>query len=206
MKRARWQWSWIGRCRRVRACCACQSHAARAAAAPARDRPTFDVLITGGRIVDGTGAPWFRGDVGIVGDRIAAIGQLAGRNARRRASTPPNLVVAPGFIDMLGQSEFNVLVDGARGQQDHAGRHDRDHRRGLVDRAAQRSRWSTRRKPQYDHFKVALDFRTLGEYFARLETNAAGDQRRHASSAPAACAPTWSATASARPRRPSSSR
>src|SRR5512133_1784837 len=74
---------------------------------PAR---SFDVLIAGGRIVDGTGDPWYRGDVGITGDRIAAVGDLSGASATTRIDAA-NLVVAPGFIDMLGQSEFNVLVD-----------------------------------------------------------------------------------------------
>src|SRR5215813_9093834 len=71
----------------------------------------FDVLITNGRIVDGTGAPWYRGDVGIVGDRIAAVGALGDQTARLKVDAT-NLVVSPGFIDLLGQSEFNVLVDG----------------------------------------------------------------------------------------------
>jgi N-acyl-D-amino-acid deacylase len=70
----------------------------------------FDVLIAHGRIVDGTGAPWYRGDVGIVGDRIAAIGLLTGATAAATVDAT-SLVVAPGFIDLLGQSEFNVLVD-----------------------------------------------------------------------------------------------
>ncbi|MEO7794538.1 MAG: D-aminoacylase, partial [Thermoanaerobaculia bacterium] len=72
-----------------------------------------DLLITGGRIVDGTGAPWFRGDLCIADGRIAAIeapGKLAGREARRRIDAS-KLVVAPGFIDLLGQSEYSVLVD-----------------------------------------------------------------------------------------------
>src|ERR1041385_4821668 len=71
----------------------------------------FDVVIANGRIVDGTGAPWYRGDVGITGDRIAAIGNLSTAAAGSRIDAA-NLVVAPGFIDLLGQSEFNVLVDG----------------------------------------------------------------------------------------------
>ena len=49
----------------------------------------FDVLITGGRVIDGTGGPWFHADVGVVGDRIAAVGQLAQRAGPRRASTRP---------------------------------------------------------------------------------------------------------------------
>jgi dihydroorotase/N-acyl-D-amino-acid deacylase len=73
--------------------------------------PACDLLFTGGRVVDGTGAPWFRADVCVVGDRIEAVGPLAGRAAKRRIDAS-KLVVAPGFIDMLGQSEYNVLVDG----------------------------------------------------------------------------------------------
>ena len=79
--------------------------------APARPgRALFDVVFAGGRVVDGTGAPWFRADVGIVRDRIAAIGNLSGAAAKRRIDAA-GLVVAPGFIDMLGQSEYGVLVD-----------------------------------------------------------------------------------------------
>ncbi len=60
--------------------------------------PAFDVLITGGRVVDGTGAAWFRADVGVRGDRIAAIGDLQAARATRRIDAT-GLVVAPGFID-----------------------------------------------------------------------------------------------------------
>jgi dihydroorotase/N-acyl-D-amino-acid deacylase len=70
----------------------------------------YDLIFSGGRVVDGTGAPWFRADVGITGDRIKAVGNLGGASARRRIDAR-DLVVAPGFIDMLGQSEYNVLVD-----------------------------------------------------------------------------------------------
>jgi N-acyl-D-amino-acid deacylase len=71
---------------------------------------TYDLVFRGGRVVDGTGAPWFLGDVGIVGDRIAAVGDLSHAHARRVVEAA-GLVLAPGFIDMLGQSEYNVLVD-----------------------------------------------------------------------------------------------
>ena len=79
------------------------------AAAPALPA-SCDLLFTGGRVVDGTGAPWFRADVCVVGDRVAAVGNLAGLAALRHVDAT-GLVVAPGFIDMLGQSEYNVLVD-----------------------------------------------------------------------------------------------
>jgi len=149
---------------------ACQSTPTPPAqpATPARDVP-FDVLITNGRIVDGTGAPWFRGDVGIVGDRIAAIGQLSGREARSRIDAS-NLVVAPGFIDMLGQSEFNVLVDPRAASKITQGITTEITGEGssiapLNDALVKSA------QPSYDRFKVALDFRTLNDYFGRLEKN-----------------------------------
>src|SRR5262245_45949096 len=74
-------------------------------------RPQYDVLIRNGRIVDGSGAPWFRGDVGITNGQIVAVGSLGDASASTKIDAT-NLVVAPGFIDLLGQSEFNVLVDG----------------------------------------------------------------------------------------------
>ena len=73
--------------------------------------PVHDLLITGGRIIDGTGSPWFRGDVAITGDRIAAVGLLAGAQAHDTIDAS-GLVVAPGFIDMLGHSENTLLRDG----------------------------------------------------------------------------------------------
>jgi N-acyl-D-amino-acid deacylase len=72
--------------------------------------PVYDLIFAGGRVVDGTGAPWFRADVGVIGDRIASIGNLTKATARRRIDAS-RLVIAPGFIDMMGQSEYRVLVD-----------------------------------------------------------------------------------------------
>jgi N-acyl-D-amino-acid deacylase len=72
--------------------------------------PPDDLVFEGGLVADGTGAPVFRADVAVRGGRIAAIGKLAGRSAVRRIDVR-GLVVAPGFIDLLGQSEYNVLVD-----------------------------------------------------------------------------------------------
>ena len=74
-----------------------------------RDGP-YDAILRGGSIVDGSGNPRFRGDVAIRGDRIAAVGYLGEAEARDTIDVT-DLVVAPGFIDMLGQSETNVLID-----------------------------------------------------------------------------------------------
>jgi dihydroorotase/N-acyl-D-amino-acid deacylase len=69
-----------------------------------------DLLIVGGQVVDGTGSPGFRADVAIRGDRIASIGLDLG--AARDTIDATGLVVTPGFIDMLGHSEFRLLADG----------------------------------------------------------------------------------------------
>jgi hypothetical protein len=65
---------------------------------------------SGGRVVDRTGAPWFRADVCVIGDKIAGIGNFSQASAKRRVDAS-DLVVAPGFIDLLGQSEFMALAD-----------------------------------------------------------------------------------------------
>jgi N-acyl-D-amino-acid deacylase len=70
---------------------------------------TYDLLIRNGRIIDGTGSPWFLGDVAVRGDRIAAVGRLARAQARDTIDAT-GLVVAPGFIDMLGHSEYRLLI------------------------------------------------------------------------------------------------
>ncbi len=156
---------------------ACQSSVAPVAPAAPIAPASFDVLITNGRVVDGTGAPWFRADVGIIGDRIAAIGQLADRDARTRIDAS-NLVVAPGFIDMLGQSEFNVLVDPRAASKITQGITTEITGEGssiapLNDALVQSA------QPQYDRFKVALDFRTLDELFRAAREEPPGHQRRH---------------------------
>jgi len=70
----------------------------------------FDLVLRNGWIVDGSGNPRYRGDVAIRGDRIAAVGFLNGAAARETLDVR-GLVVAPGFIDMMGQSEINALID-----------------------------------------------------------------------------------------------
>jgi N-acyl-D-aspartate/D-glutamate deacylase len=82
-----------------------------AAPAPAQTAPDFDLLIRGGRVVDGTGNPGFVADVAIKQGRIAAIGKLGGRTAAR-AIDAAGLVVAPGFIDMHNHSDDTILADG----------------------------------------------------------------------------------------------
>ena len=121
-------------------------------------------------MVDGTGAPWVHADVGITGDRIAAIGALRREDARTVIDAA-GLVVAPGFIDMLGQSEFALLVDSRAASKVYQGVTTEITGEGrsiapLTDAMAEEAR------PDYDHFGLSLDFRTLAEYFRRLETRA----------------------------------
>jgi len=134
---------------------------------PFAQRPRYDVVITNGRIVDGTGAPWFRGDVGIVGEHVAAVGAIGDVTG---ASTidATNLVVAPGFIDLLGQSEFNVLVDGRAPSKIMQGVTTEVTGEGssiapVNDRMIQEASATAK------HFGVVQDWRTLGDYFRRLE-------------------------------------
>jgi dihydroorotase/N-acyl-D-amino-acid deacylase len=73
-------------------------------------QPPFDTLILNGHVIDGTGSPWYIADVGIRDGRIAAIGRLSNATAKQVIDAHGR-VVAPGFIDMLGQSELTILVE-----------------------------------------------------------------------------------------------
>jgi N-acyl-D-amino-acid deacylase len=137
---------------------------------PAPASSDFDIVISNGRIVDGTGAPWFRGDVGILGDRIAAIGDLRSATARTRIEAA-GLVVAPGFIDMLGQSEFSVLVDNRAASKITQGVTTEVTGEG-TSIAPVNDQMIEAAAPMYKHFGVAADWRTLAEYFKRLDERA----------------------------------
>lgn len=79
---------------------------ARTAPVPKTD---YDLLIINGRIVDGAGNPWYRGSVGVKGDRIAYVGPSVSGMSSKYVIDAKNQVIAPGFIDMLGHSEFTLL-------------------------------------------------------------------------------------------------
>ena len=68
----------------------------------------FDILITNGRVFDGAGNPWIRADVGIRGDRVAAVGALAGAAAAATTIDAAGRVVAPGFIDVHSHALDNI--------------------------------------------------------------------------------------------------
>lgn len=127
------------------------------------DEP-FDVLITNARVVDGTGSPWYRADVGIRGDRIAAVGALAGRPAARTIDAADR-VISPGFVDMMGQSTEVLVTDPASAESKL--------RQGITTYLSGEGGSPA---PQSDEtFEApvvggeALEWRTYAEYFAILE-------------------------------------
>jgi N-acyl-D-aspartate/D-glutamate deacylase len=132
----------------------------------------FDLVITNGHIIDGTGSPWYSGDVGIREGKIAAIGNLSAAR-RNRTIDARGKVVAPGFIDMLGQSELTILVDPRLPSKIYQGITSEITGEGnsaapLNDAIIQADR-ST-----YDHYKINPDWLTLRQYFARLEKQGMG--------------------------------
>jgi len=134
--------------------------------------PAFDLIITNGHILDGTGSPWYSGDIGIREGRIAAIGNLAAA-PRRRTIDAAGKVVAPGFIDLLGQSEMTILVDPRLPSKIYQGitteiTGEGDSIAPLTD-ALIRANHSG-----YDHYKITPDWRTFRQYFARLEKQGMG--------------------------------
>jgi N-acyl-D-aspartate/D-glutamate deacylase len=132
----------------------------------------FDVVIRHGRIIDGTGSPWYGGDIGIRGGRIAAIGRLDSLAARQTIDAASQ-VVAPGFIDMLGQSELTLLVAPSLPSKIFQGITTEISGEGGSAGPLNDSIIAADR-PDYDHYKVTPDWRTLGEYLARLEKQGIG--------------------------------
>ena len=84
---------------------------------------SFDLLIRGGTVVDGTGGPPIRADVGVAGDRIAAIGDLSAVEPTTipLALDATDRVVCPGFVDPHGHSDASILVDPAVASHLHQG-------------------------------------------------------------------------------------
>ncbi len=132
----------------------------------------YDLLIRNGRIIDGTGSPWYAGDVGIRKGRIAAIGTLDSAAARRTVDAA-GMVVAPGFIDMLGQSELSILVNPSLPSKIFQGITTEITGEGGSAGPLNDSIVATDRAG-YRHYAVTPDWRTLGGYFARLERQGIG--------------------------------
>ncbi len=127
----------------------------------------YDVIIKNGRIIDGTGNPWVSGDIAIRGDRIVKIGKLDGSNAERIIDAR-NLVVSPGFIDMLGQSETALLIDNRSLSKLSQGITSEITGEGNSI-APQNALTLSELQPQLDHYHLIVDWTTLDGYFKRLE-------------------------------------
>jgi dihydroorotase/N-acyl-D-amino-acid deacylase len=145
-----------------------------AACSPARAGAAtpFDVVIENGHIIDGTGSPWYAADIGIREGRIAAIGHLAGEAATRRLDARGK-VVAPGFIDMLGQSELTILVNPHLPSKVFQGiTTEITGEGGSV--APLNDSIIAADHVTYEHYMLTPDWRTLAQYFARLERQGLG--------------------------------
>src|SRR5271168_3252231 len=134
--------------------------------------PAFDLVITNGHIIDGTGSPWYSGDVGIRDGKVAAIGNLSAA-PRTRTIDAQGKVVAPGFIDMLGQSEMTILVDPRLPSKIYQGitmeiTGEGNSAAPLNDAIVQTDR------TDYEHYHITPDWRTFRRYFARLEKQGMG--------------------------------
>ena len=134
--------------------------------------PDYDLLIVNGTLIDGSGSPGRNADIGIKGDRIAKIGNLSGASAAQTRDAR-GMIVAPGFIDMLGQSEQYLLIDPRGMSKVMMGVTTEITGEGesiapLNDRILKEQEDFNRR------YNLTVDWRTLGEYFTRLEKQGSG--------------------------------
>lgn len=132
----------------------------------------YDLLIKNGRIIDGSGRPGYTADLVVKGDRIVRIGKLKNAKATRVIDAR-GLVVAPGFIDMLGQSETYVLIDNRAMSKVMMGVTTEITGEGesiapMNDRLIKEQEDFNRR------YNLTVDWRTLDEYFRRLEKQGIG--------------------------------
>jgi N-acyl-D-amino-acid deacylase len=134
--------------------------------------PAFDLVITKGHIIDGSGSPWYSGDIGIRGGKIAAIGNLSG-DARTRTIDAQGRVVAPGFIDMLGQSEMTILVDPRLPSKIYQGITTEITGEG-GSAAPLNDAIIGADHSGYEHYHITPDWRSFRQYFARLEKQGMG--------------------------------
>ncbi|MFL6255985.1 MAG: amidohydrolase family protein [Pyrinomonadaceae bacterium] len=139
----------------------------------ATNEAEYDLVIRGGRVVDGTGRRAFKADVGVRGDRVVRVGTIPAAARAKRTIDAAGLVVAPGFIDMLGQSEQYVLIDpramskvmmGVTTEVTGEG--------GSI--APVNERTIKEDEPFNRRYNLNVDWRTLHEYFRRLDLQGSG--------------------------------
>jgi N-acyl-D-amino-acid deacylase len=132
----------------------------------------FDILITNGHVIDGSGSPWFTADVGIRDGRIAAIGKLDHTRAKQVINADGK-VIAPGFIDVLGQSELTILVDARVPSKIFQGITTEITGEG-ESVAPLRGEALRQMQPLLDHLHIRVDWHDFDGYFARLERQGIG--------------------------------
>ena len=139
--------------------------------------PQFDLIIRNGHIIDGTGSPWYAGDVAVREGKIAAVGSLVGASARQTIDAAGK-VVAPGFIDMLGQSDLTILVNPELPSKIFQGiTTEITGEGGSV--APLNDRIIAADKLGYEYLKITPDWRTHAQYFARVERQKIGINVAH---------------------------
>jgi len=132
----------------------------------AKSQP-FDILIKNGKILDGAGNPWYSADLGIRGDRIVAIGKLSNATSTKTVDAAGK-IVAPGFIDTLGQSEMALLIDNrALSKLSQGITTEITGEGGSI--APQNEKTLAPLKPLLEHYKLNIDWTTLDGYFRRLQ-------------------------------------
>src|SRR5215472_11297017 len=133
----------------------------------------YDILIRNGRVVDGAGNPWIYADIGITGDRISFLGHAPPHASAKHTIDAKGLVVAPGFIDMLEQSEWNLLIDKRAFSKLTQGI-----TTGITGEggsiAPQNDGTLADRRDFLQHFHLTVDWRDLDGYFRRLEKQGSG--------------------------------
>ncbi|MFN2492817.1 MAG: amidohydrolase family protein [Pyrinomonadaceae bacterium] len=136
------------------------------------EAPQYDLLIKNGRVIDGTGQPGYAANIAIKGDRIVRIGKLKNAGAARVIDAA-GMVVAPGFIDMLGQSELYVLIDPRAMSKVMMGVTTEVTGEG-ESIAPVNERLVKEQQDFFRRYKLTVDWRTLAEYFKRLEKQGSG--------------------------------
>ncbi len=133
---------------------------------------SYDLVIRNGHIVDGTGSPWYAADIAIRDGHIAAIGHLDAATAKQTIDAA-GMMVAPGFIDMLGQSEESILVNPHLPSKIYQGITTEITGEG-GSAAPLTDAIRTADRASYEHYKIDPSWNTFREFFARLEKQGMG--------------------------------
>lgn len=133
----------------------------------------YDILIRNGKLVDGTGNPWVYADVGVTGDRVSLVGRVPVNATAKQVIDAKGLIVAPGFIDMLEQSEWNLLID-----KQAVSKLTQGITTGITGEggsiAPQSDATLADRRDFLEHYHLTVDWRDLDGYFRRLEKQGSG--------------------------------